>query len=242
LPVHIPTLAMDALVELLSRWTLILVLQFPLIIGSEKFLNLNPWLKNFEDCNINILILEPDLKIGSFDYPVSISTLYAPFAKPNRIKENGIIVASMSYDTVFAKHVFCAVQIFAFTKVETLVTQRVFGLKGENRAFPNFGCSIIRGRSSQYAWTNCVTILAGMNSVTWNTFRTKFSKEFNGFKYWNIEQWEGMQLAQHFVLLTEEETRRKINVTELELKVSGFIYLCRVCYSRSNSLITSKVI
>ncbi len=219
-------------------------------VKCEILFDLNHLLADFEFCNINVLLLESHIVLTNFEYPVSISTHFQTHTRQSFGKLSRSMVkvsdSETPYVDVFAKHVLCAVQVFVLTKLETLVQQTVFGTEAEDIKFPNEHCPMIIAKAT-FAWTNCVGIIAGIDVETWKRYMTEYPYHFYAPMYWKPEQRNGISQAQYFVLFANLTPMRGGKVMEVEpkskfkLSVTGSIYLCRMCWSLNDSLVSFQV-
>ena len=200
---------------------------------------------DFQDCNINVMVLESDICIEKFSYPVSLSSNYTDYAQSFFMEARPVPVQPF-IKYIFSKHVFCTLQVFVLTKIQTLFNQALFGTDVEVYVFPNNRCPLILSKSSKYAWTNCVAILAGLTHKTWTNYSaTKSSNRLDAKGFWYTEQTGGILQIQYFVLFAVEQTEDRIfnNKTEMvqEIKLNGCIYLCRLCWSWNDSHVPFQV-
>ena len=212
-----------------------------------KVFDLNTWLSDFQDCNINVMVLESDILIEKFDYPVSLSTNFVDDSK--LLNGNHKSFPVWPVIETFPRHILCAVQVFALTQPQTLLNQTLFGPKAEQLVFPSLDCSIILSES-RYSWTNCVAIVVGLSHKAWTDWSAKFPNWLNAKVSegsWPTERTEGIQQIQYFILFSvDEEDEDKImlnNNTEMgkKIRLNGCLYLCRLCWSWNDSHVPFQV-
>jgi len=174
-------------------------------------LDLNKWLIDFQNCYINIMVLEPDLYLTPFSYPI---TIYSATAGNDPIMHPKL-----------RNRVFCSSQIFALSKLETLqnsiLITSAFGKYYDGDMPP---CSVPASRNPDellwtYSHSHCTIIIAGLQKQRWDIYKeiTPYADNVMHILY-NVHF--DLRCNEYFLLFIENMA------AESESNLS---YLCRFC-------------